>query len=139
MTYELLGLNNFVNLVTVQPHIAENGWYFSKTYPDSNYGFELLQELYLKNDKNYTGRVTVPILWDGKEERIINNESLEIIKMSNGVFREFSNKKYALFPIEYNNKIINEIEYNYDAINNACYRTGFASTQEVYKSEVLKL
>ena len=139
MAYELLGLSNFVNLVIVEPHIAEKGWYFSERLPDKNYGFDYLQELYLKSDSYYTGRVTVPVLWDSKEEKIVNNESLEIIKMFNGDFREFSTKKYDLFPNENLKEIEIEIEYNYDAINNACYRTGFAKSQEVYEIEVTKL
>ncbi len=139
MTYELLGLKEFVKLVVVEPHIAENGWSFSEKLPDTNYGLDYLQELYLKSDSNYTGRVTVPVLWDGKEKKIVNNESLEIIKILNSEFREFSNKKYDLFPEKHLKKIESEIEYNYDAINNACYRTGFTKSQEVYESEVTKL
>lgn len=139
MIYELLGLSDFVNLVVVEPHIAENGWYFSDKLPDTNYGLKYLQELYLKSDSNYTGRVTVPVLWDGKEEKIVNNESLEIIKMLNSDFREFSNKRYDLFPEKSSKEIENEIEYNYDAINNACYRTGFAKSQDVYEKEVTNL
>ncbi len=139
MTYELLGLSGFVNLVVVEPHISEKGWFFSEDFADTNYSFSFLQELYLKHDRNYTGRVTVPVLWDGKKEKIVNNESLEIIKLFNGIFREFSNKKYNLFADKNLAAIENEIEYNYDAINNACYRTGFANSQKVYESEVTKL
>ncbi len=139
MTYELLGLQDFIKLVIVEPHIAEKGWYFSRRYPDVNYGLGHLQELYLKNNSNYTGRVTVPVLWDGKKEKIVNNESLEIIKMFNSSFREFSNQKFDLFEESQIESIEEEIEYNYEAINNACYRTGFAKSQEVYNKEVQKL
>ncbi|MBC87149.1 MAG: glutathione-dependent reductase [Bdellovibrionaceae bacterium] len=139
MTLQLLGLQDFVNLIVVEPHVGEMGWYFSEKYKDKNYGFKYLQELYLKADSNYTGRVTVPVLWDGKEETIVNNESLEIIKMFNDTFREFSNKKFNLFDENLSDKIAGEIDYNYDAINNACYRTGFAKSQEVYELEVTQL
>ena len=139
MTYELLELNDFVNLVVVEPHISEDGWYFSKELPDTNYDLKLLQDLYLKDSSRYTGRVTVPVLWDGESKKIINNESLEIIKILNGVFRAFSNKRYNLFPEQKIEDIQSEIDYNYDAINNACYRTGFAKSQGVYEEEVVKL
>ncbi len=139
MTYELLGLSDFISLVVVEPHISKNGWYFSDNFPDKNYDLSLLQELYLKNDSKYTGRVTVPILWDGKLNKIVNNESLEIIKMFNSQFREFSNQKYDLFPERSLDAVEEEVKYNYDAINNACYRTGFAKSQEVYGYEVTKL
>lgn len=136
MTYELLGLNDFINLITVEPHIADNGWYFSENHKDTNYNLNLLQELYLKSDSQYTGRVTVPVLWDSKEQVIVNNESLDIIKILNKEFREFSINKHDIFPEEHKARIDEEIAYNYEAINNACYRTGFAISQDVYEKEV---
>ncbi len=139
MTYELLGLSDFINLVVVEPHVSEMGWYFSEQLPDFNYHLNYLQDLYLKSQSDYTGRVTVPVLWDKKEEKIVNNESLEIIKMFNESFREFSNKKYDFFPEKDFAEISSVISFNYDAINNACYRTGFAKSQDVYESEVSKL
>lgn len=136
MTYELLGLENFINLITVAPHISDDGWYFNEKYRDSNYQLAFLRDLYLKSCSNYTGRVTVPILWDSKENVIVNNESSEIIKMLNGTFKKFGKTSYNLFPSKFVDEIEQVITYNYVAINNACYKTGFASTQEVYEQEV---
>ena len=88
MTREYLKLADFIDLIVVEPHVSEKGWYFSESFPEHKYHLNFLQELYLKNDDKYTGRVTVPVLWDSKEEKIINNESLEIIKMFDDVFRK---------------------------------------------------
>lgn len=139
MTYELLGLEKFINLIVVEPHISENGWYFSEKYKDTINSFDLLQKLYLKHDKEYTGRVTVPVLWDQKLHKIVNNESLEIIKLLNTRFNNVSKNFLNLFPLNRLEEIDKEISYNYEAINNACYRTGFAKSQHVYEKEVSKL
>ena len=140
MTREYLQLTDFIDLVVVEPHVSEKGWYFSENFPDHKYGLSFLQELYLKNDSQYTGRVTVPVLWDSKEEKIVNNESLEIIKMFDGVFREaISPEISAIFKKDELKQIEDYIAYYYENINNACYRTGFAKSQEVYNKEVTAL
>lgn len=139
MTYELLGLDQFIKLIIVEPHISEGGWYFSNEYPDIDYHMRYLRELYLRVDHKYTGRVTVPVLWDSHDEDIINNESSDIIRILNSKFNEFSTCHIDLFP-EVDSDVINdEISYHYHSINNACYRTGFAKTQQAYESEVISL
>ena len=130
----LLGLKDFINLIVVAPHVSKDGWYFTKELPDTNYDSKLLQSIYLKHDPNYTGRVTVPILWDGKKKKIINNESLEIMQILENKFSTFGKfKSHKLFSSP---SVDTEIEYNYHAINNACYRVGFAKSQDSYDKEV---
>ena len=136
MVYELLALSEFIDLIVVEPHVGKKGWYFSEQLVDKNYKLDFLQELYLKNQSDYTGRVTVPVLWDTKLERIVNNESKEIIKILDEEFKEFSLNKIQLYPKELLEDIEDEIEYNYENINNACYRTGFAISQSAYEKEV---
>jgi len=139
MVYELLGLDKFVKLIIVEPHISDDGWYFTDEHPDIHYHMSYLRELYLKSDNQYTGRVTVPVLWDSRDEVIVNNESSDIIKILNSKFSEFSTFHIDLFPVGDCAAINDQITYYYHAINNACYRTGFAKSQHVYESEVRSL
>ncbi|MCF6323814.1 MAG: glutathione binding-like protein [Gammaproteobacteria bacterium] len=139
MVYELLKLDQFVKLIIVEPHISDDGWYFTGEYPDIRYHMHYLRELYLRSDNQYTGRVTVPVLWDSRDEVIVNNESSDIIKILNSQFNEFSTSHIDLFPVGDYAAINNQITYYYHAINNACYRTGFAKSQHVYELEVRSL
>jgi len=139
MTYELLGLEKFIKLIIVEPHISDDGWYFTSEYPDIYYHMRYLRELYLKANSQYTGRVTVPILWDSHNETIVNNESSDIVKILNSKFDKFSTYPLDLFPESDCDVINDQIAYYYHSINNACYRVGFAKAQHVYESEVKDL
>lgn len=106
--------------------------------PDHLYGFERLRELYFKADPNYNGRFTVPVLWDKKEQTIVNNESAEIIRMLNFDFNSILPTEYAdlnLVPKELESQIDELNSWVYDNINNGVYKAGFASKQEVYEKE----
>ncbi len=134
---ELKGLTDMISVSVVHPNMLENGWSFEEddfATGDSLYGSQYLYEIYIRNNPEYSGRVTVPVLWDKKEECIVNNESSEIIRMFNTAFNQLTNNYDDFYP-EASRKSINEInEFIYGNINNGVYRTGFATTQAAYES-----
>lgn len=106
---------------------------------DKLYGFLRLRELYFKAQPDYEGRFTVPVLWDTKEETIVNNESSEIVRMLNTEFNDIIESNYAdvdLYPEELRAQIDELNGWIYDNINNGVYKSGFATKQEVYDKEV---
>jgi len=121
--------------------MLENGWEFadpstecSGCIPDIVNNFKSIPELYLQSDPNYSGRFTVPILYDTKTKKIVNNESSEIIHIFNNVFNEFaSNPNLDLYPVEMRPKIDEWNEIIYKGVNNGVYRAGFALSQETYE------
>ena len=99
--WKLKGLENVVGLSIVDPIISEGGWKFSSRQgciPDTVNNAEYLREIYTLADFNYTGRVTVPILWDKQTQTIVNNESLQIIKMFNSQFNQLTEAKTNFYP-----------------------------------------
>jgi len=126
----------------VNPLMWENGWTFDTNYPgvtgDPVHKFSFAHQLYTKADPEYTGRVTVPILWDTKEETIVNNESQEICEIFNSAFDELDGvKKVNLLPAVVNTpeaKALNDMIYN--TVNNGVYKSGFATSQEAYDENV---
>ena len=137
------GLQDTITLSIVDPVISNQGWQFSERpgcIPDSLYQADYLWQLYIQADSAYTGRVTVPVLWDKKTHTIVNNESRQIIQMLNAEFNEF-----AAFPERdfYPKKLRSEIDRVMDAIyqpiNNGVYRSGFASSQTAYDEAVAEL
>ena len=122
--------------------MLENGWTF-ESYPGSTkddlFNFKYLYEVYLKADSNYSGRVTVPVLWDKSNNTIVSNESAEIIRMFNSEFNELTNNTKDFYPLNKRNEIDNINKYIYTAINNGVYKTGIATDQIVYEEEVKKL
>ena len=96
-----------------------------------------LHEIYIKADPNYTGRVTVPTLWDRKTQTIVNNESAEIIRMLNTEFDEFAeNDLPDLYPVTFRALIDELNDRIYKTVNNGVYRCGFAKTQEAYNEHI---
>ena len=96
-----------------------------------------LHEIYIKADPNYTGRVTVPTLWDRKTQTIVNNESAEIIRMLNSEFDEFAeNDLPDLYPVTFRALIDDLNDRSYKTVNNGVYRCGFAKTQEAYNEHI---
>lgn len=137
----LKGLEDMIPVYVVNPLMAENGWTFEPgegVVPDPD-GARYLYEVYLRAQPDYSGRVTVPVLWDTQRNTIVNNESAEIIRILNSAFDGIGARPgdYApqdLLPeIEAINKRV------YDAINNGVYKAGFATEQDVYEEEVRKL
>ena len=102
-------------------------------------GKQKLNEIYLLADPRYTGRVSVPVLWDKEKRTIVSNELPEIIRMLNSAFDAFTNNRTDYYPAELRGEIdaVNELVFN--NINNGVYRCGFASTQEAYEEAFLDL
>jgi len=135
----LKGLEATIGLSVVDYLMGEDGWRFSErpgaTLDPVNHT-HFLREIYLLADPRYTGKVTVPVLWDAKERTIVNNESLEIIKMFD---RAFESSAPPLYPRALEAEIDAMIAANYDAVNNGVYRAGFARSQEAYEEAVTEL
>jgi glutathionyl-hydroquinone reductase len=129
-------LDNAISVSVTRPLYGKTGWEFG-TEPgstlDSVNGKSTLAEIYLISDPHYTGRVSVPVLWDKRQRTIVNNESSEIIRMLNSAFNAFTNVHTDYHPAELRPEIdrINEIVYS--NINNGVYRAGFATTQGAYE------
>ena len=127
----LKGLDKAIAVSYAEPTMGENGWKFPE-------GF--LHELYARAKPDYTGRVTVPVLWDEKDERIVNNESAEIVRMLNREFDALARRKA---PDLYPEKLKKEIDWLneriYRTVNNGVYRAGFATAQEKYEEAVREL
>lgn len=122
--------------------MLENGWEFKKgmgATGDLLYGLNYLYELYTKADNQYNGRVTVPVLWDKKEETIVNNESAEIIRQFNQAFNHLTGDAQDFYPEALRREIDALNERIYHAINNGVYRCGFATTQEAYEEAYSQL
>ncbi len=138
----LKGLEEVIGLSIVDPIMSDKGWAFSKepgTIPDSVNHAQYLQEIYLKAEPKYTGRITVPVLWDQQTGMIVNNESREIIRMFDVEFADFAQSDVDLYPTALREKIDETIEAIYLPINAGVYRSGFATTQEAYEEAVIEL
>lgn len=139
----LKGLEDIISISAVHPLMRENGWTFAEgdgVIPDPVMDADFMHELYTKADPDYSGRVTVPVLWDLKTNKIVNNESSEIIRMFNSAFNELdgvNDKDFA--PEELLEDIDRINEEVYHSINNGVYKAGFATKQDVYEDEVTKL
>ncbi|KLN62264.1 glutathionyl-hydroquinone reductase YqjG [Kiloniella spongiae] len=134
----LKGLEATISVSVVHWEMKENGWEFNPgdlgSTEDLLYGSDYLYQIYTKADPNYTGRVTVPVLWDKKEQTIISNESSEIIRMFNSSFDAFATKDVPdLYPQDMREAIDSVNELVYHNINNGVYKSGFATTQMAYE------
>jgi len=136
---KLKGLENIIGLSVVHYLMLENGWEFVDEseipgcIPDTVNNFKFVKELYFQSDPGYTGRYTVPILYDKVTKKIVNNESTEIVRMFNKDFNEFSsNPELDLYPESLRAKIdeINDMIYN--GVNNGVYKAGFATSQQAH-------
>jgi putative glutathione S-transferase len=130
----LKGLEKAIPAFYAAPYMAENGWEFTDG------GIRYLHELYSRAQPGYTGRVTVPVLWDRKARRIVNNESAEILRMLNRDFNAFARRRLAdLYPEELRREIDWLNERIYRTVNNGVYRAGFATAQDKYEEAVTEL
>jgi len=142
VTRKLLGLEDVVSVDVVDPFRNEDGWQFTPEREgcttDSVNGFDYLREAYVEADPNYTGRVTVPVLWDTEEDTIVNNESREVMRNLTTVFAALGNG-VDLAPEPLRGEIDDALDRIYEPINNGVYRTGFADTQSAYDEAVTEL
>ncbi|KAL0952076.1 hypothetical protein HGRIS_008712 [Hohenbuehelia grisea] len=145
---KLKGLEEIIPFTSVSPRHSEHGWAFATidAFPgaeaDPLYNSEYVKDLYLRADQDYSGRFTVPVLWDKKHHTIVNNESSEIIRMFNTVFNEIlppEKAKVDLYPEHLRAEIDELNEWVYPKVNNGVYRAGFATNQEPYEKAVLEV
>ncbi len=133
------GLENMVSISGVNSIMRSKGWTFDDGYgviPDNINHSKYLYEVYLKEDNSYSGRVTVPLLWDKKTSTIVNNESADIIRMFNSAFDNIGAKEGDYYPDNLTDKIDNMNDFIYQNINNGVYRSGFATTQDAYDEAI---
>ena len=142
ITRALLGLEDVISVDVVDPYRDDGGWRFTPEKAactvDSINGADYLREVYLEADSEYTGRVTVPVLWDREKETIRNNESREIMRNLTTAFADAGNG-IDLAPETHREEIDRILDEIYEPINNGVYRTGFAETQSAYDAAVTEL
>lgn len=139
---QLKGLADLIDVSVVHWLMAEQGWTFAEgegVVPDPIGGARYLHEVYTRAEPSYSGRVTVPVLWDRKTGTIVNNESSEIIRMLNSAFDGVGAKAGDYYPETLRPEIDALNERIYATVNNGVYRAGFATTQVAYEEGVLPL
>ncbi|KAJ8082937.1 S-glutathionyl-(chloro)hydroquinone reductase [Marasmius tenuissimus] len=145
---KLKGLEGIVPVTIASPRMGADGWSFASAddFPgaenDPLYGARHLKDLYLKCVPDYSGRFSVPVLWDKKNETIVNNESSEIIRMFNSAFNDLVDPEKAkvdIYPESLRKEIEELHEWAYPNISNGVYRAGFATSSEAYEAAVKQL
>lgn len=139
---KLKGLEQAVSLSVVNAHLGEDGWSFEDgpgVIPDTVNGARFLREVYLKARPDYTGRVSVPVLWDKHTGTIVNNESREIARMFDTAFDGLATNRVDYLPPEWRAEVDAMIDRNQAEINNGVYRCGFAKSQPAYDEAVAVL
>ncbi|MGI8727160.1 MAG: glutathione S-transferase family protein [Solirubrobacterales bacterium] len=142
ITRKLKGLEEAISLSVVDPIRDEKGWAF-RDVPgasrDPVNDFRYLSEAYLATKRGFEARVTVPVLWDKQECRIVNNESADVIVMLDQAFGEHANASIELYPEELREEMDELNEFVYDTVNDGVYKCGFAGTQGAYAQAYEKL
>ncbi|NMH63671.1 glutathione S-transferase family protein [Shewanella salipaludis] len=138
---KLKGLESLIGVTVVEPHMLANGWEFlhpntqqhiQGAQADPLYGDDFLYRLYQRAMPDYSGRVTVPLLWDKQTQSIVSNESSEIIRMFNSAFDHLTGNSQDYYPIALRDEIDALNAWIYPQINNGVYRAGFATSQAAY-------
>lgn len=127
----LKGLTQHIEVTAVSPDMLENGWEFQE--PEPLYGYTKLHQIYTHAKADYTGRVTVPVLWDKHTQTIVSNESSELIRMLNSEFHALSSNQTDYYPQDKRAQIDAWNDEIYPNLNNGVYRAGFATTAEAYE------
>ena len=139
----LKGLEDHIDVSVVHPDMLSDGWTFDEDFDgatgDKLFGSEFLRDIYLRAVPDMTGRVTVPILWDKQQGKIVSNESSEIIRMLNSAFDGVTGNDADFWPEALRGEIEEVNERVYETVNNGVYRAGFATTQEAYDEAVTAL
>lgn len=139
---QLKGLEGTLSMSIVHPHMGQQGWEFDEfpgAIADNVNGVRYLHEIYTKAKPDYTGRVTVPILWDKKKQTIVCNESRIVMRMLGREFDAFAVESVNLCPLELEAAIDEEIDSLYRPVNNGVYRAGFAVKQTAYEDAAREL
>ncbi|MCG8612646.1 MAG: glutathione S-transferase family protein [Pseudomonadales bacterium] len=139
---KLKGLERHISVSVVSTDMLDQGWSFDSqtgSTGDSLYGLHHLHELYTRNQSDYSGRVTVPVLWDKMRETIVNNESSEIIRMFNSAFNHITGNHDDYYPESLRTEIDAVNDDVYSNINNGVYRCGFATSQTAYEQAYTNL
>ncbi|WP_105101555.1 glutathione S-transferase family protein [Microbulbifer pacificus] len=136
MARQLKGLAELVSVSVVNPVLTDQGWAFggfAGSDEDTLNGARYMHELYTRADPTFSGRATVPVLWDKQTATIVNNESADIVRMFNSAFRDYVNDGPDLYPAALATEIDALNTYLYTELNNGVYQAGFATTQLAYK------
>lgn len=142
MARALKGLEDIISVSVVNPKLMDQGWQFggfNDSDDDDLNGATYLHELYTTVAPGFTGRATVPVLWDKKTKTIVNNESADIVRMFNTAFVEFVGEGLDLVPKALEEDIGALNDYIYSDLNNGVYQAGFASSQEAYEEAYEKV
>jgi putative glutathione S-transferase len=140
---ELKQLQDTITISVVHPDMLTQGWQFTQDFAaatgDTLYDYDYLHQLYTRDNAQYSGRVTVPVLWDKQQQSIVSNESSDIIRMMNSAFNHLTNNHDDYYPKAQREEInaINAVIY--DTINNGVYRAGFATQAPAYEKAVTTL
>ncbi|WP_339768167.1 glutathione S-transferase family protein [uncultured Pseudosulfitobacter sp.] len=136
----LKGLTDHIGLSVVHPHMLGEGWTFDTDFDgatgDTLFDLPYARDIYTRADPKFTGRVTVPILWDKHRETIVNNESAEIIRMLNSAFNDITGNTDDYWPQKLRDAIEPVNDRIYDTLNNGVYKSGFATSQDAYDEAV---
>lgn len=136
----LKDLTDHISVSVVHPDMMEDGWTFATDFEgatgDTLFGSDFLRDIYIKADPNFTGRVTVPVLWDKAQNTIVSNESAEIIRMFNNAFNEITGNTDDYWPTDLREQIADINERVYETVNNGVYKAGFATSQDAYDDAV---
>ncbi len=138
---KLKGLEPHISVSIVHPDMMEDGWTFSQVPVDGSssevgdrlFHSEFYHQIYTRSVSDYSGRVTVPVLWDCHQQCIVNNESSEIIEMFNSAFNELTGNTVDFYPQSLRTQIDSVNERVYNQVNNGVYKAGFATTQQAYE------
>jgi putative glutathione S-transferase len=133
---KIKGLKEHISVSVVSPDMLEHGWSFdtdNHSSGDHLFDFDYLHQVYTRNNSAYSGRVTVPVLWDKQQNCIVSNESSEIIRMFNSAFNELTANPLDFYPSGLQSQIDAMNTFVYDNINNGVYKAGFATSQAAYE------
>lgn len=132
----LKGLEDMITLSVVNPLMREHGWTFTAgegVVPDPVHNAEYMHQIYTADTPDYTGRVTIPVLWDRQQQRIVSNESADIIRMFNSAFDGIGARPGDFYPEPLRREIDGLNERIYERVNNGVYKAGFATTAQAYE------
>ncbi|WP_108444920.1 glutathione S-transferase family protein [Halomonas denitrificans] len=138
----LKGLEGLIGVSHTSPLMLDQGWSYLRdegSSGDEVNGVDYHRELYTLTDPHYTGRVTVPALWDKQQGRIVNNESADLVRMLNDAFDGLTGDRLDLYPTDLRETIDAVNDDVYEHVNNGVYKSGFATEQDVYEKHVLAL